>query len=284
MKMGAARHPKLLDLARRLQVTRPTAIGYLELLWQFTAEFAPQGDVGRHGPAAIAEALDWTDEPMTLIVALVEAQWLDRGDNGQLCIHDWAYHCPDWLRKRLKRQGLQFVCAERRRTAPNGAERRNTSPSAAPTKPNQAQPSPTKPSQAQPHTPSAKNADCAPAEGDSETPPEPQPRSKYPGFVRFWQAWPKSRRKASKAKCFTKWKRDKLEAKADWIVELVEAEKQTHEWTKEGGRFIPAPLVWLTQQRWDRDSPPDAQDGQDRSAEDLARWREERKRQKERQA
>ncbi len=71
------------------------------------------------------------------------------------------------------------------------------------------------------------------------------------GFDRFWAAWPKSPRKGAKAACLARWKKGLYEHCADQIIKHVEWQKTTDQWRKDNGAFIPAPLVYLNQQRWD---------------------------------
>ena len=79
-------------------------------------------------------------------------------------------------------------------------------------------------------------------------------KTEYPeGFERFWKAWPRHYRKASKCKCLAPWTKDRCEGRADNIVAVVEAMKRSKGWLKDEGAFIPAPLVWLNQARWDCD-------------------------------
>ena len=72
-----------------------------------------------------------------------------------------------------------------------------------------------------------------------------------PGFQRFWDAWPKSPRKGAKAECMKKWVKHYCETQTDQILKHVEWLKTTEQWVKASGAFIPAPLVYLNQQRWD---------------------------------
>jgi hypothetical protein len=44
----------------------------------------------------------------------------------------------------------------------------------------------------------------------------------FPGFTRFWKAWPITDRKGGKAQCLIIWKRKGLEAKADAILAHVD--------------------------------------------------------------
>ena len=71
------------------------------------------------------------------------------------------------------------------------------------------------------------------------------------GFDLFWTAWPKSPRKGAKSACQSKWKKGLYEHCADQILKHVEWMKTTDQWRKDNGAFIPAPLVYLNQQRWD---------------------------------
>jgi hypothetical protein len=72
-----------------------------------------------------------------------------------------------------------------------------------------------------------------------------------PGFTRFWEAWPKGGRKAGREQCMAKWAARNLEQEADKIVNGVEAAKKHRDWTKQDGDFIPAPIVWLNEKRWE---------------------------------
>ena len=92
MKRETLRHPKTFDLAARLKCSRPTALGYLTLLWDYTAEVATPGNIGKWSNGAIAGACDWHDDPDIFVGALVASGWLDEDDTHRLVIHDWADH------------------------------------------------------------------------------------------------------------------------------------------------------------------------------------------------
>ncbi len=109
MKRGTPRNPKVLHLANLLKVKVPTAVGYLELLWHFTAEFAPQGDIGRFDDKWIEAALFWTGRPGFLIHCLTVTRWLDSHSSHRVIVHDWHDHADDSVRKRLNRASLQFL-------------------------------------------------------------------------------------------------------------------------------------------------------------------------------
>jgi hypothetical protein len=70
-------------------------------------------------------------------------------------------------------------------------------------------------------------------------------------FEDFWNAWPRSTRKGGKSTCKAKWDKLGLDIQADQIIKHVEWMKTTDAWKKAEGAYIPAPLVYINQQRWD---------------------------------
>lgn len=70
-------------------------------------------------------------------------------------------------------------------------------------------------------------------------------------FSRFWDAWPAHHRKVAKPQCYAKWRSRGCEEHTEAILTALEVAKVSTDWTKNGGEFIPAPLVWLNQQRWE---------------------------------
>lgn len=71
------------------------------------------------------------------------------------------------------------------------------------------------------------------------------------GFAEFWAAWPAGIRKVAKKQCLDKWARFECCTEASHIVQHVEWMKGQEAWLKDAGRFIPAPLVYLNQRRWE---------------------------------
>lgn len=71
------------------------------------------------------------------------------------------------------------------------------------------------------------------------------------GFSRFWSAWPKHCRKEDKAACLRKWTTRGCEPIADEVLAGLARWKSSHNWTKQDGEFVPAPLVWLNKRRWE---------------------------------
>lgn len=68
-------------------------------------------------------------------------------------------------------------------------------------------------------------------------------------FNEFWQDYPKKKDKQAAHKAFMKIKPDnELFQK---IMESLKKQKQTNDWTKENGQYIPFPATWLNGMRWE---------------------------------
>lgn len=70
------------------------------------------------------------------------------------------------------------------------------------------------------------------------------------GFASFWKAWPKSTRKGGKDKCLEVWKQKGYERDAGPILAHVATMAASKDWQKDGGQFVPAPVVYLRSTAW----------------------------------
>ena len=89
--------------------------------------------------------------------------------------------------------------------------------------------------------------------------PKPTPKSKRKGpaapdrasdFSAFWAAYPRKVGKAAAEKAFLK-----VEAQLHTLLDAVEAQKRSPQWTRDRGQFIPYPATWLNQRRWEDETP-----------------------------
>ncbi len=63
----------------------------------------------------------------------------------------------------------------------------------------------------------------------------------------FWEAYP--RKAGNKQKALQAFK--KADVSLDVLLEAIEAQKNTPQWQKDGGQFIPYPTTWLNGRRWE---------------------------------
>ena len=69
-----------------------------------------------------------------------------------------------------------------------------------------------------------------------------------PGFEAFWNAYPRKVGKPAALKAFSK-----AAPSEDTLRDMlgaVDEQRQSLQWLKDGGQFIPHPATWLNQQRW----------------------------------
>ena len=72
-------------------------------------------------------------------------------------------------------------------------------------------------------------------------------------FNQFWAAYPKHIAKRSAVKAFEKLKPDEKLLEA--MLKAIEMQKESKQWEKDGGAFIPYPATWLNQRRWEDELP-----------------------------
>jgi len=76
------------------------------------------------------------------------------------------------------------------------------------------------------------------------------------GFPEWWKAYPSGPRKVAKQQCLDRWARFDCASSATLILQHTEWLKTQPDWTKDGGTFVCAPLVYLNQRRWLDWTPP----------------------------
>ncbi len=76
-------------------------------------------------------------------------------------------------------------------------------------------------------------------------------------FDRFWAAYPKKAGKGAARKSFAK-----VRVPLEQLLDAVERQKLSDQWTRENGRYIPNPATWLNQCRWEDDLSPCVQNGE----------------------
>lgn len=67
-------------------------------------------------------------------------------------------------------------------------------------------------------------------------------------FAKFWKAYPKKVNKAYARKCFAKAIK---KVSLDTLLSAIENQKQSVNWMKSNGQFIPDASTWLNNERWD---------------------------------
>jgi hypothetical protein len=98
------------------------------------------------------------------------------------------------------------------------------------------------------------------ANGEATSPPNPtpiatnnhKPKTNKPipvGFEEFWKAYPRKIAKPQAEKAWAKICPDEELNKR--IHKALSVAKQSKDWTKDGGQYIPYPATWLNQNRWE---------------------------------
>lgn len=251
MKRGTPDHPKTKRLARLLcDGDLAQACGLLELLWHFTARYAPDGGIGSFEDAEIADAAKWSGDITKFIHAMTESGWLDQHDEARLVVHDWPDHADDSVHMALVRARKVFadgtlpkisrLAGEEREAAKkwlaHKKHTRSTSCVPSPSLPCPSLPSPSKPLTRSPSD-------------DSEQASDSKPTEPYTAeFEAWWSLYP---RKIGKRKAVAEFQRAKKRIGLERLTASVKAFARTVQGRE--AQYIPYPERWLSRGQYDDD-------------------------------
>lgn len=71
------------------------------------------------------------------------------------------------------------------------------------------------------------------------------------GFDQFWAAWPRNPRKVARKQCMAKWAKQECASHTNLILAHLEFMKKHRDWLKDDGAYIPLPMTYLNQARWE---------------------------------
>lgn len=231
------RHRKVLLLAHDLQISIVQTIGHLHAFWYTVLEQQEDGNLAEWPDELMAKAALWEGDASTFVARLRARGWLD----GAL-VHDWLDYAGLFLSKkyssgnpqRLKQiwqvHGYKYGKGNAKFHKQKANSKRTASEPQAniPNQPNQ--PNLTKPNQ--PNQPSE--------------------------FEVVWAAYPRKIGKEAARKVWQKLNGSRPAVAV--ILTAIEQQRQTAQWKKDGGQFIPHLATWLNQHRWEdetRASTPD---------------------------
>lgn len=72
-------------------------------------------------------------------------------------------------------------------------------------------------------------------------------------FETFWKAYPRKESKSQAKKSFSK-----VTAPLETLLQALETQKQSDQWKRNGGQYIPYASTWINQRRWEDEAPAQA--------------------------
>lgn len=81
-------HDKIYNMSDALNITIPQAVGHIVMLWLWASINAPDGDISKYKPRAIADAARWAKSAQKFYDVLLNLKFCDI-DNGVVTLHNW---------------------------------------------------------------------------------------------------------------------------------------------------------------------------------------------------
>ena len=89
-------HRKIMKLRRILKIKTPQAVGHVAMLWLWSIDNAPDGDLSKVDVEDIAAACEWSKSAETFVAAMKEAGLMD----PDMKLHDWDEYTGGLMEKR----------------------------------------------------------------------------------------------------------------------------------------------------------------------------------------
>ena len=93
-------HRKIMKLRRILKIKTPQAVGHVAMLWLWSIDNAPDGDLSKVDVEDIAAACEWSKSAETFVAAMKEAGLMD----PDMKLHDWDEYTGQLMEKREDRR------------------------------------------------------------------------------------------------------------------------------------------------------------------------------------
>jgi len=280
------RHPKLLRLSQQLRIHPAQTIGHLQYLWWWALDYSPTGDLSAFASAEISAASYWAGDAEQFLKALKDCGWID--DDNHL--HDWEDYAGKLISYResnARRQSLHRNVDLKKKIRErdedqcrycgiivNWNDKRGSSggtydhviPDGENTLENLVVCCRSCNSSKKDRTPEEAGLVLKKKQNIFETDlntclnkftrqysTEPnQTKHKLAhisDFDEFWKSYP---RKTGKGRAEKTWlKINPNKELSQRILTAVKAQRNSKDWTKDGGIFIPYPATWLNDRRWE---------------------------------
>lgn len=213
------KHHKLIRFQTAMRWSRNEAVGFLHRFWWSVLEVSPSGDVtALTSPEVMSETLNMKlDVAQDAILRLEECGFLDNV-GGRLLVHGWLDYAGRYLSESLYRRHPEKMAQARSlHVLGQSSDSPGIVPDTLPDQPNQ-------PNQKHTSPPAA-------------------------SWDRFWEAYP---RKTAKQAALRAWRKIRVD---DGLLALMlsalERQRQSDQWARDGGKFIPHPATWLNGRRWE---------------------------------
>lgn len=264
LSVGFWQHPKTKKTARRLGLE---GVRSLQILWLWSAQYRPDGNLSGMDWEDIELAADWQGEERKFFDTCL-GMWIDETSDGYV-LHDWQEHNP-WQSEALVRSEKARKAAQARWGKANNLNKQcSTDAQALPKHDSSNAPLPSP-------SPEEKDKSVFNAGARVER-PEPEenraPESQKPetassrqppvAFDEFFESFP-ARHRGGRNEAEREWVALEANRALPGLPRILDALGQWEDsdaWKQQGGRYVPSAANFLKREYWLRKPPEPAEQG-----------------------
>lgn len=213
-------HPKFHAFRLACNISPLEALGVIYRLWRLARLMRPDGVLSGYDPQTLESALGCSGT----VRELIRTGLIDEHD-GTMRVHDWSEYNGRFLKdaqrmRRIRVKDNKIATPNRSRTVREQSALSGAVAVAVHKEKNQRLSSPN---------------------GDAHA----------LAFFQVWQRYPHYGRRSSKAKSAARWQALRPRPEVEIVLAGLDACSKSDDWTREGGRFVPAMEVWIGRRGWD---------------------------------
>lgn len=222
MRADLFTHPKVVRISSALNADTLRTVGGLMSVWCLFDAHSEDGHLEGYGPDVLDAHLRWPG----FSAAMIAVGWLCMDGQSGLFLPDFDTHNGISAKRRAQE-------ADRKRSERSSKNRPQPVRSA-----------------------SASDADKKRTREEKrrEDIDTPQPPEGGGLFDEFWQAYPRKVGKDAARKAFDRRKVSRVVL--EQMISAIESQRNSAQWLRDGGQYIPHPATWVNEGRWQDEEAP----------------------------
>ena len=237
MRVELTTHPKVMQMAALLRSEKHRVIGGLLHVWSIFDAHTEDGILNGYTPEFLDKTIGWKGFSRSMI----SIGWLSQITPSCLSIKDYEEHNGTSAKRRAQD-------ASRKAAASRSAKNPHTPAELSAPEPESLRTREDKRKEEQirvidtPLPPDGESGDSSLSGARRRSKDEPSS-----DFLLFWDTYP---RKEAKPKAWKAWRKANLPA-IEVILNSIRKQRESAQWKKEEGQFIPMPATWISNRRWE---------------------------------
>lgn len=239
MSVELTTHPRVMQMAALLRSEKHRVIGGLLHVWGIFDAHTEDGILNGYTPEFLDKTIGWKGFSR----AMISIGWLSQISPNCLSVKDYEEHNGTSAKRRAQDASRKAAAARSSKNPPKLREDSAFEAESSRTREDKRREEQIREID-HPLPPEGDADESTLALSQARGRPKDEPS---PDFLRFWDSYP---RKEAKPKAWRAWQKT-IRPDIEVILTAVSRQRESTQWKKEDGQFIPMPATWISNNRWE---------------------------------